>query len=105
MDLEAAVKEEITRVLTEGFTDDEVKAAKAGWLQSNQVTRAQDNSLAGRLNTVSYLNRTLAWDAELESIVASLTPAEIKAALVKYISPEKISFVKAGDFAKAAAAK
>ena len=79
-------------------------SAKAGWLQSNQVTRAQDNSLAGRLNTVSYLNRTLAWDAELESIIASLTPAEIKAALVKHISPAKMNFVKAGDFAKAAAA-
>jgi zinc protease len=101
--LESAVKEEIARALADGFTEEEVKAAKAGWLQSNQVTRAQDNSLAGRLNNVAYLNRTLAWDAELESIVASLTPAEIKAAMVKYISPAKISLVKAGDFAKAAA--
>ena len=101
--LEAAVKEEISRALADGFTDEEVKAAKAGWLQSNQVTRAQDNSLAGRLNTVSYLNRTLGWDAELEQIVADLTPAEIKAALVKHLSMAKISFVKAGDFAKAAA--
>ena len=50
--LEAAIKEELTRALADGFTDDEVKAAKAGWLQSNQVTRAQDASLAGRLNTV-----------------------------------------------------
>jgi zinc protease len=101
--LETAIKEEITRALAEGFTDDEVKAAKAGWLQSNQVTRAQDNSLAGRLNNVAYLNRTLSWDAELESIVASLTPAEIKAAMVKHLSLAKTSFVKAGDFAKAAA--
>jgi zinc protease len=99
--LETAIKEELTRALADGFTDDEVKAAKAGWLQSNQVTRAQDAALAGRLNTVSYINRTLAWDAELESIVAGLTPAEIKAALVKHIALAKISVVKAGDFAKA----
>jgi len=58
---------------------------------------------ANRLNAVSYINRTLSWDAELESIVASLTPAEIKAALVKHIALTKISFVKAGDFAKASA--
>ena len=103
--LEAAIKEELSRALADGFTDDEVKAAKAGWLQSNQVTRAQDNALAGRLNTVAYINRTLGWDAELEQIVASLTPAEIKAALVKHISLAKISLVKAGDFAKASAAK
>jgi zinc protease len=101
--LEAAVKEELTRALTDGFTEEEVKAAKAGWLQSNQVTRAQDPSLANRLNTVAYINRTLAWDAELESIVSSLTPAEIKAALMKHLSLAKISIVKAGDFAKAAA--
>jgi zinc protease len=100
--LEAAIKEELARAVADGFTDEEVKAAKAGWLQSNQVTRAQDASLAGRLNAVAYINRTLAWDGELEQIVADLTPAEIKAALVKHVSLAKISFVKAGDFAKAA---
>jgi zinc protease len=99
--LETAIREELTRALADGFTDDEVKAAKAGWLQSNQVTRAQDGPLAGRLNAVSYINRTLAWDAELEQIIASLTPAEIKAALVKHISLANVSLVKAGDFAKA----
>ncbi len=67
------------------------------------IARTTRPSLANRLNTVSYINRTLSWDAELESIVASLTPAEIKAALVKHIALAKISFVKAGDFAKAAA--
>lgn len=98
--LEAAIKEELARALADGFTDDEVKAAKAGWLQSNQVTRAQDASLAGRLNAVAYINRTLAWDGELEQIVAALTPAEIKAALAKHIGLAKISIVKAGDFAR-----
>ena len=103
--LEAAIREELTRAVAEGFTEDEVKAAKAGWLQSNQVTRAQDPSLAGRLNAVAYLNRTLAWDGEIEQVVAELTPAEIKAAVTKHIALTKISVVKAGDFAKATAPK
>jgi zinc protease len=101
--LEAAIKEEVAKALREGFTDDEVKAARAGWLQSQQVTRAQDNSLAGRLNTLNFVGRTVAWDGDFEKRVAALTPADIRAALTKHIDPERISFVKAGDFAKAAA--
>ena len=79
-----------------------MKAAKAGWLQSQQVTRAQDNSLAGRLNTLNYLGRTVTWDGDFEKRVGALTPTDIRAALTKHIDPERISFVKAGDFAKAA---
>src|SRR6185369_12832953 len=64
--LEAAIKEEIARALKDGFTAEEVAAAKSGYLQSVQVGRAQDAGLARRLVQYRYLNRTLAWDAELE---------------------------------------
>jgi zinc protease len=102
--LEAAIKEEIVKALREGFTEDEVKAAKAGWLQSQQVTRAQDGSLAGRLNGLSYANRTVTWDGDFEKRIDSLTPAQIRDAMARHLDPERISFVKAGDFAKAAQA-
>jgi zinc protease len=99
--LEAAFKDEIARMLKEGFTEEEVKAAKSGWLQSRQVSRAQDNELARRLNSYLFLNRTLAWDAELEKKVTSLTAEQINTAIRKYIDASKITIVKAGDFAKA----
>jgi zinc protease len=102
--LEAAIKEEIVKALREGFTDDEVKAAKAGWLQSQQVTRAQDGSLAGRLNGLSYANRTVTWDGDFEKRIEALTPVQIRDAMARHLDPERISFVKAGDFAKAAQA-
>jgi len=101
--LEAAFKDEIARALKDGFTADEIKAAKTGWLQSRQVSRAQDNELASRLRGYAYLGRTLAWDAELEKKVESLTAEQITSAMRKHINPDKISIVKAGDFAKAAA--
>lgn len=100
--LEAAFKEEIEKMLKDGFAADEIAAAKKGWLQSRQVSRAQDNELAGRLNGYNFLNRTLAWDADLEKKVESLTAEQIVAALRRHINPAKISVVKAGDFAKAA---
>jgi len=101
--LEAAFKEEIARVLKDGFTADEVAAAKSGYLQSRQVTRAQDQSLARTLNSYLFLNRTLNWDAEFEKKIAELTPEQINEAMRKYIDPSKITIIKAGDFAKTAA--
>lgn len=44
------MREEFEKMVKEGFSDGEVKAAKIGHLQSRQVARAQDNSLAGKLN-------------------------------------------------------
>ena len=99
--LEAAFKEEIEKMLKDGFTAEEIAAAKKGWLQSRQVSRAQDGELAGRLNNYNFLNRTLAWDADLEKKVEALTAEQITAALRRHINPAKMSIVKAGDFAKA----
>ena len=99
--LETAFKEELARMLKDGFTAEEITAAKKGWLQSRQVSRAQDGELAGRLNNYNFLNRTLAWDADLEKKVEALTAEQIVAALRRHIDPAKISIVKAGDFAKA----
>jgi zinc protease len=99
--LETAFKEEIARMLKDGFTEDEIKAAKSGWLQSRQVSRAQDKELVSTLNSYLFINRTLAWAAEFEKQVLALTPEQIHAALRKHLDPHKISIFKAGDFAKA----
>ena len=101
--LEAAFKEELARMLKEGFTADEVAQAKSGWLQSRQVSRAQDNELAGRLNSYLFLGRTLAWDEELERKIAALTPEQVGAAMRRHIDPARLVIIKSGDFAKAAA--
>lgn len=99
--LEVGFKEEVARMLKDGFTAEEVAAAKSGWLQSRQVSRAQDRELAGRLNAYLLYDRTLTWDADFERKIAALTPEQINAAMRKFITPDKITIVKAGDFAKA----
>ncbi|MGI8788590.1 MAG: M16 family metallopeptidase [Pyrinomonadaceae bacterium] len=98
--LEIAFKDEIKKATTEGFTAEEIEAAKKGWVQSRQLSRAQDRELASRLNSYLFYNRTIAWDAELESKVQALTPEQINAAMQKYLTPENITIIKAGDFAK-----
>lgn len=98
--VESAVKEELQRVMKEGFTAEEVKAAKTGYLQARRVARGQDKVLAERL--VNYLSRerTMQWDIEFESRIAALTPESILATLRKHLDFNKLTIVKAGDFAK-----
>ncbi|MBC8154015.1 MAG: insulinase family protein [Bacteroidetes bacterium] len=97
-----ALREELEKVRTEGFTAEELAAAKTGYLQSRQVTRAQDPSLAGTLNNYLYLNRTMEFDANLDKKIEALTPEQVNTAFKKHIDPAKLIIIQAGDFAKAA---
>ncbi len=99
--LQAAFKEEIQKVVTEGFTAEEVDAAKKGWLLNRQRNRGQDSGLAQTLGNYLFLNRTLAWDDELDKKVQALTPEQVNAAMKKFLAPDKISIFVAGDFANA----
>jgi zinc protease len=99
--LENAFREEITRALKEGFGAQEIAEAKSGWLQSRQVTRAQDPSLARTLTVGLYLDRTMAWDAQLDKKIEALTADQIVSAMRRHIDLGKMTIVKAGDFAKA----
>ncbi|HVG17706.1 MAG TPA: pitrilysin family protein [Blastocatellia bacterium] len=101
--LEAAFKEEMERALKEGFTAEEVAAAKTGFLQALKIERAQDAGIASKLSSYLYLNRTLSWDADFEKKIEALTPEQVSAALKKYVDPSKMTVIKAGNFAKAGA--
>lgn len=96
--LVAAFREEIERVRREGFRDDELREAKNGWLQGRNLNRSQDATLAGQLSNQLRLGRTPAWDADFERRVAALTVDDVNAAFRKWIRPEALVIVEAGDF-------
>ncbi|HYP25827.1 MAG TPA: pitrilysin family protein [Blastocatellia bacterium] len=98
--LEAAFREEMERALKEGFTAEEVTAAKAGYLQALKINRSQDSGIADKLTSYLYLDRSLAWDAEFEKKIEAVTPEQAAAALRKYVDPSKLTVIKAGNFAK-----
>lgn len=98
--LEKAFYEELNKVLTEGFNEAELKEAKQGWLLGRQRIRGNDASLRSSLVNYLFLNRTYAWDDEMEKKVQALTLEQVNSAFKKYINPEKMSVFKAGDFAK-----
>ena len=99
----AGFTEEIARALDKGFTAEEIAQAKTGWLQERTVSRSSDRELARDLAGNEYISRTLAWDEALETKVQALSNETILAAMKKHIDASKISYVQAGDFAKAKA--
>ncbi len=98
--VEQALREELSRAVRDGFAADEVEAGKKAILEARRLQRAQDRSLVSRLALYAYVGRTFAWDIDLEQKIARLTPAQVSAALRKYIDPKKLAVVFAGDFKK-----
>ncbi len=96
--VESALREELGRALSDGFTVEEVEAGKKDLLNGRKLARAQDGALAGRLLSYLVLDRTLAWDTLFEKRIQSLTPNELLEALRRHLDPNRLSFVKAGDF-------
>jgi zinc protease len=100
--VETVIREELEHLLRDGFTEDEVRAGIEGWLQSRDVTRSTDGALASTLYNGLFYERTLHFDADLEDRVARLTVEELTQAVRRYLSVERLSIVKAGDFGGAA---
>jgi len=98
--VQAAFKEEIMKVITDGFNAEELEAAKSGWLQAQTVNRSQDSRLSGELAGNLRLDRTMQWDEAIEEKVSKLSVDDINKVMKKYIHPDKMVYVKAGDFAK-----
>lgn len=98
---EASMKDELARTLKDGFTTEEVAAAKVAWKQERIVGRSQDGALAGVLMARTRWDRTLRFDEDLEAKVDALTPAQINEAFKRNVDLSSLSWVKAGDFKKA----
>ena len=96
----AGFREELERALKDGFTEQEIAEAKTGILQSSQLRRAQDGSLAGTLAAYQRLGRDMKFVADFEARLKALTPEQVATAMRKYIDPAKLSLAYAGDFAK-----
>jgi zinc protease len=99
--VEADFQDEISRILKDGVTADELEKAKKTWLDQRALQRADESSLAGTLTGLERWGRTMDWDAQLEAKVAALTPQQVNDALKRHLDPATISIVKGGDFKKA----
>ena len=99
--VEAGIRDELARAIRDGFTADEVAAAKKSWLADEMLGRADDIGLLTELTVSERFDRTMKWHADLEAKVAALTPQQVTEAFRRHIDPAALFMVKAGDFQKA----
>jgi zinc protease len=96
--VEKAYKEELARALKDGFTAQELAEGQRGLLNFRRLSRAQDGSIAASWARNLYLGRTFKRSAEVDEELAKLTVADVNAALRKYMKPDQLVSVFAGDF-------
>jgi zinc protease len=103
--VEAAFKEELAKLLKDGFSDDEVATAKKTFLEERALGRSQDAGLARTLAQNAQFGWTMQRDADLDQKVAALSVVQLNAVVKKYLDPAAMSYFKAGDFKKAGIAQ
>ncbi len=95
--VEVAFQEEMEKVLTDGFTEEELEGAKKGVLQNNRIDRAKDNRLANTLRNYIDLDRNQEWNKKYEQAIKDLTILDVNMAFQKYVKLENFSIIKGGD--------
>ncbi|MEZ5471906.1 MAG: pitrilysin family protein [Marinicella sp.] len=98
--VEIGFREELQKVLDEGFTQQELDDARKGVLQNNKIDRAKDNRLASELAGFIDLDRTQQWNKKYEDAIENLTILQVNMAIQKYVKPDSFSIIKAGDAKK-----
>lgn len=91
-----AVREEIDRVLQDGFTPEEVEAAKRGYLESLKVARSQDDNLATLLTHYMNVDRDVMWLDRWDKTIQGLTADQLHQAFKKHLDPDKLTIVTVG---------
>lgn len=100
--VETAVREELQRALTQGFTEAELAAGKRSLLSYRQLGRANDGGIAAGIAHQLPRDRTFADSARVDAAIQSATLAQVNAALRRYIQPQQLLWGVAGDFKAAA---
>ena len=98
--LEQALREEIARIAESGVTEEEVAKAREGLLKSLRLQRSQDQSLAKIMAEQLYTGRSFMKTAEFENRLQELGAVEVSEAIKRYLKPEALIIVRAGDWSK-----
>ncbi len=94
--VEEVIREELDKLLKTGVTAEEVVRAKGGYLQQQQVGRANDNRLADLLGDGLFEGRTMAFYSDLESAIGNVDVEKVNSVIRKYLTIEKMLLITAG---------
>ena len=93
--------EELNRVLDEGFSEAELDAVRAGYLESLELQRSSDAALNRLLNTNLYLDRDMFYWSAFENALGQLDAKAVTNAVKRHLEPASWLTVTVGDFESA----
>jgi zinc protease len=96
--VKSAIREEFDRIRKDGITEEELEKSTASYIESRKVARTKDSGLAGLLGRNAEAGRTMKFAAEREEKIRKLSTEQVNAAIRKYLDPDKMVIVAAGDF-------
>jgi zinc protease len=96
--VETAFREELARMLKDGFNAQELSEAKQALLGFRRLSRAQDANLAAGLANNLKLARNFAVSQKVDDQIAAATLEQVNAAIRKHLKPESFVYGFGGDF-------
>ncbi|HET8938413.1 MAG TPA: pitrilysin family protein [Polyangiales bacterium] len=95
-----ALLDELTLILKDGVTEAELADAKKSYAATWDSQLADDDFVIVELTRGLFLKRTFAFWKDINEKVQRVTAAELLAVGRKYVNPEKLAKVRAGDLDK-----
>ncbi len=98
--VEAAVKDEVSKAVNAGFTQEELDTNKKSYANERATSLGMDNTLINLVNNKLMFDVPLEWFDQLNTKIQSLKLTEVNSTLKKYLSLDRTTSVYAGDFNK-----
>src|SRR5690606_9264790 len=83
--VQAAITQELDRILADGFSDQEVQQAVTAILNFRKLARARDEVLVSSWINYLQLERTFAWSAHIDTELSKLNAEQVNQAVKKWI--------------------
>lgn len=99
--LESAIRQELARVLRDGFSQAELDKARSGLLQQRLQWRSKDSNVASGWSDNLFLGRHWAWTQGIDQKLGKVTLEQVNQVFRRYIDPARMSTFIALDQAKA----
>ncbi len=96
--LDSAFRDELNKALTGGFKADELSKAVTAWLSARKTSLGLDQYLVSHIESYLDMGEDLSFDTDYEDKAKALTVDQVNAALKKYVGPDKMTMIYAGDF-------
>ncbi|MFL0805180.1 MAG: insulinase family protein [Agarilytica sp.] len=96
--VQAAFKEEMQKVVNDGFTQSELDSAIDAFIDAAKVQRGDNSLLVKTIQDFAYNNFTFDDEIAFHTKIKNLSLNDVNKVAQKYLTPSTMSVVKAGDF-------